>query len=105
MQTSIYVTICMVLSLESTFHTCQKKFTRTPLVIKTRTTIRFCLNKKASVCLRRELKTSQHKSYPNGGKDDELVIVVDLSLRPLWRQDDATVIDIVVVECARHTEY
>jgi hypothetical protein len=57
------------------------------------------------VCLRRELKTSQHKSYPNGGKDDELVIVVDLSLRPLWRQDDATVIDIVVVECARHTEY
>jgi putative AlgH/UPF0301 family transcriptional regulator len=67
---------------------------------QTRTTIRFCLNKKASVCLRRELKASQHKSYPNGGEDDELVIVVG----PL-RQDDATVLDIIVVERARHTEY
>jgi hypothetical protein len=43
---------------------------------QTRTTIRFCLNKKASVCLRRELKASRHKSYPNGSEDDELVIVV-----------------------------
>jgi hypothetical protein len=31
---------------------------------QTRTNIRFCLNKKASVCLRRELKASRHKSYP-----------------------------------------
>jgi hypothetical protein len=31
---------------------------------QTRATIRFCLNKKASVCLRRELKASRHKSYP-----------------------------------------
>jgi hypothetical protein len=72
---------------------------------QTRTTIRFCLNKKASVCLRRELKASRHKSYPNGGEDDELVIVVGPPLRHIWRQDDATVLDIVVVERARHTEY
>jgi hypothetical protein len=62
---------------------------------QTRTTIRFCLNKKAS----------RHKSYLNGGEDDELVIVVGPPLRHLWRQDDATVLDIVVVERARHTEY
>jgi hypothetical protein len=72
---------------------------------QTCTTIRFCLNKKASVCLRRELKASQHKSYPNGGEDDELVIVVGPSLHHLWRQDDATVLDIIVVERARHTDY
>jgi hypothetical protein len=57
------------------------------------------------VCLRRELKARQHKSYPNGGEDDELVIVVGPRLRHLWRQYDATVLDIVVVERARHTEY
>jgi hypothetical protein len=57
------------------------------------------------VCLRRELKASQHKSYPNGGEDDELVIIVGPPLRHLLRQDDATVLDIVVVERARHTEY
>jgi hypothetical protein len=57
------------------------------------------------MCLRRELKTSRHKSYPNGGEDDELVIVVGPPLRYLWRQDDATVLDIVVVERVRHTEY
>jgi hypothetical protein len=57
------------------------------------------------VCLRRELKASQHKSYLNGGEDDELVIVVGPPLRHLWRQDDAIVLDIVVVERARHTEY
>jgi hypothetical protein len=50
---------------------------------QTRTTIRFCLNKKASVCLRRELKASRHKSYLNGGEDDELVIVVSPPLRHL----------------------
>jgi hypothetical protein len=72
---------------------------------QTRTTIHFCLNKKASVCLRRELKVSRHKSYPNSGEDDELVIVVGPPLCHLGRQDDATVLDIVVVERARHTEY
>jgi hypothetical protein len=32
------------------------------------TTIHACLNKKASVCLRRELKAVQHKSYPDDGE-------------------------------------
>jgi hypothetical protein len=58
------------------------------------------------VCLRRELKASRHKSYPNGGEENELVIIVGPPLRHLLRrQDDATVLDIVVVEHARHTEY
>jgi hypothetical protein len=58
------------------------------------------------VCLRRELNASRHKSYSNGGEDDELVIIVSPSLRHLLcHQDDATVLDIVVVERARHTEY
>jgi hypothetical protein len=57
------------------------------------------------VCLRRELKASQHKSYPNGGEDDELIIVVGPPLRHLLRQDDVTVLDIVVVERAQRTEY
>jgi hypothetical protein len=52
------------------------------------------------VCLRRELKASRHKSYPNGGEDDELVIIVGPPLRHLWCQDDVTVLDIVVVERA-----
>ena len=52
---------------------------------QTHTTIRFCLNKKASVCLRRELKASRHKSYPDSGEDDELVTVVDPPLRHLRR--------------------
>jgi hypothetical protein len=72
---------------------------------ETRTTIRSCLNKKVSVCLRRELKAGQHKIYPNGGEDDELVTVVDPRLRHLRRQDDATILDIVVIERARHDEY
>jgi hypothetical protein len=58
------------------------------------------------VCLRRELKASRHKSYPNGGEDDELVIIVGPPLcHLLRRQDDATVLDIVVIERARYTEY
>jgi hypothetical protein len=57
------------------------------------------------VCLRRELKAGRHKSYPDGGEDDELVTVVDPSLRHLRRQDDATVLDIAVVERTRHDEY
>jgi hypothetical protein len=57
------------------------------------------------VCLRRELKANRHKIYHNGGEDDELVIVVGPPLRHLSRQDDAIVLDIVVVEHARHTEY
>jgi hypothetical protein len=57
------------------------------------------------VCLRRELKTDRHKSYPDGGEDDELIIVVGPPLRHLQRRDDATVLDIVVVKRARHGEY
>jgi hypothetical protein len=56
------------------------------------------------VCLRRELKIGRHKSYPDGGEDDELVIVVGPPLCHLRRRDDATVLDIVVVERARHDE-
>jgi hypothetical protein len=56
------------------------------------------------VCLRRELKTDRHKSYPDGGEDEELVIVVDPPLRHLQRRDDATVLAIVVIEHARHGE-
>jgi hypothetical protein len=52
------------------------------------------------MCLRTELKADRHKSYPDGGKDDELVIVVGPPLRHLRRQDNATVLDIVVVERA-----
>jgi hypothetical protein len=50
---------------------------------QTRTTIRSYLNKKVSVCLRRELKADRHKSYHDGGEDDELVTVVDPPLRHL----------------------
>jgi hypothetical protein len=70
-----------------------------------RTTIRACLNKKACVCLRKEFKVGQHKSYPDGGEDDELVIVVGPPLRHLRRRDDAKVLNIVVVERARHGKY
>jgi hypothetical protein len=72
---------------------------------QTHTTIRYCLNKKTSVCLRRKLKAGRHKSYPDGGEDDELVTVVDPHLHHLRRQNDATILDIVVVERARHDEY
>jgi hypothetical protein len=43
--------------------------------------------------------------YHDGGEDDELVTVVDHPLRHLRRQDDATVLDIVIVEHVRHDEY
>jgi hypothetical protein len=56
------------------------------------------------MCLRRELKAGRHKSYPDGCEEDELVIVVGPPLRHLWRRDDATVLDIVVVKHARHGE-
>jgi hypothetical protein len=48
-----------------------------------RTTIRSCLNKKASV--RRELKKGRYKSYPECGEDDELVIIIGPPLRHLRR--------------------
>jgi hypothetical protein len=67
-------------------------------------TIRACLNKKTSVCLRKELKAGRHKSYSNGGEDDELVIIVGPPLRHLRCRDDTIVLDIVIVERARHDE-
>jgi hypothetical protein len=57
------------------------------------------------VCLRIELKAGRHKSYPDGGEDDELVNVVGLPLRHLRRRDDTIVLDIVVIERARYGEY
>jgi hypothetical protein len=58
------------------------------------------------VCVcEKELKAGRHKSYPDGGEDDELVTVVDPPLCHLRRQDDATILDIVVVERTRHDEY
>jgi hypothetical protein len=68
------------------------------------TDIHTCLNKKESVRLQRELKASRHKSYPDGGKDDELVMAAGPPLRHLWRRDHATVLDIVFVEHTRHGE-
>jgi hypothetical protein len=57
------------------------------------------------VCLQRELKTGRHKSYSDGGENDELVNVVDPPLRHLRCQDDATILNIVIVERARYDEY
>jgi hypothetical protein len=98
-------TIFMVLSLESTSHACRKKFPRTSSVIRTH--YHTCLLKQKSkcVCLRRELKTDQHKSYCDGGEDDKLIIAVGPPLCYLRRRDDVTVHDIVVEERARHGEY
>jgi hypothetical protein len=67
--------------------------------------MRLLKQKGKCVCLQRELKAGRHKSYPDGGEDDELVIAVGTPLRHLRRRDDATVLDIVVVERARHSEY
>jgi hypothetical protein len=50
------------------------------------------------VCLQRELKTGQHKSYPSGGEDDELVIAIGHPLCQLRCRDGATILDIVVVK-------
>jgi hypothetical protein len=52
------------------------------------------------VCLRKELKAGWHKSYPDSGEDDELVIAASPPLRHLRCQDDTTIIDTVVVERA-----
>jgi hypothetical protein len=53
----------------------------------------------------KRIKGKPAQKLPNCGEDDELVIVVGPPLCHLWRQDDATVLDIVVVERAQHTEY
>jgi hypothetical protein len=51
----------------------------------------------------KRIKVGRHKSYPNGGEDDELVIVAGPPLRHLRHRDNATVLDIAV-ERARHGE-
>jgi hypothetical protein len=66
---------------------------------------RLLKQKSKCVCLRRELKAGQHKSYPDGDEDDELIIAVGPPLRHLQRRDDATIHDIIVVERERHGEY
>jgi hypothetical protein len=43
------------------------------------TTIHACLNKKASVCLQRELKAGQHKSYPDDGEWSLLSILLSVT--------------------------
>jgi hypothetical protein len=62
---------------------------------------RLLKQKDKCVCLRRELKAGRHKSYLDGGEDDELVIAVGPPLRHLRHRDDAKVLDILVVERAR----
>jgi hypothetical protein len=99
MQTSIYVMISMVSSLESTSHACQKKFPRTSSAIRHTPPYTLAQTKK------QELKADQHKSYPDGGEDDELIIAVGPPLRHLRRRDDTTIHDIIVVERARHGKY
>jgi hypothetical protein len=92
--------ISMVSSLESTPHANRKKFSRTSSVIRHTPPYALAQTKKKCVCLRKELKADQHKSYPDGGEDDELIIAVGPPLRHLRRRDDTTVHDIVVVERA-----
>jgi hypothetical protein len=71
---------------------------------QTCTTIRACLNKKACVCLRRELKADRHKSYPTVVRMTNYSHCCWSSSASPPRRDDATVLDTVVVERARHGE-
>jgi hypothetical protein len=48
----------------------------------------------------KRIKGKPTQKLPQGGEDDELIIIVGPPLRHLRRQNDATVLDIVVVECA-----
>jgi hypothetical protein len=53
-----------------------------------RTAIHACLNKKnTSVCLRRELKTGQHKSYPDDGEWSLLSVLLCSPPAPRWRHN------------------
>jgi hypothetical protein len=91
----------MVSSSKSTSHTCIKKL---PLYIvrhQTRTTIRACLNKRRVCVFAKRIKDRLAQKLPDGGEDDELVITVSHLLCHLQRRDDATVLDIVVVERAQ----
>jgi hypothetical protein len=73
---------------------------------QTRTTICSCLNKKVSVYVfAKRIKGRPAQKLPDGGEDDELVPVVDPPLCHLRRQDDTTILDIVVVKRTRHDKY
>jgi hypothetical protein len=69
------------------------------------TTIRACLNKKASVCSQRELKACLHKSYTDCGEDDELSLRSVLLCVTSGAEMTSQSFDILVVERARHGEY
>jgi hypothetical protein len=100
MQTSIYATICMVSSLESTCHTVE-----VPSYIvsyHTHITIHACLNKSQVCVFAKRIKGRPAQKLPRRWR---VVIAVGPPLRQLWHQDDATILDIVVVEHARHGEY
>jgi hypothetical protein len=62
------------------------------------------LKQKGKCVFAKKSKGRPTQKLPGGGDDDELVIVAGPPLRRLWRQDDATVLDIVVIELARHGE-
>jgi hypothetical protein len=56
---------------------------------------------RASVCLRRELKTDRHKSYPTMASGH----CCRSSSTSHPARDDTIILNIVVVERARHSEY
>jgi hypothetical protein len=104
MQTSIYNTICMVSLLESTSHTCQKKFPRTSSVINTHHHT-YLLKQNGKCVFAKRIKGKTAQKLPDGGEDDELVIAVGAPLHHFWCRHDATILNIVVVERARYDEY
>jgi hypothetical protein len=73
------------------------------VIHQVRTTIHACLNKKKQAYVfAKKIKGRPAQKLPRRWR---VVIAVGPPLRNLWRQDDAIVLDIVVVERARHDEY
>jgi hypothetical protein len=67
-----------------------------------RTTIHACLNKKQVYVFAKRIKGRPAQKLPRRWR---VIIIVGPPLRNLWCQDDDIVLDIVVVERARHGEY
>jgi hypothetical protein len=67
-----------------------------------RTTIHACLNKKGKCVFAKRIKGRPTQKLPRRWR---VVIVVGPPLRHLRRRDDAIILDIVVVERARHGKY